>query len=89
MASAKKKQKAKGQETSSSEDSDEVSIHGMSPAKVNKVRWDIMRKKLQTTLERNKRTIRFSPEEQLEEEAAFKKHCLMLRTLYMRSKMCA
>ncbi len=75
MASVKKEQKAKGQDASSSDDSDEVSIHVMSPAEVTKVRWDSMRKELQTTLARNKRTICFDPEEeQLEGEAAFKKH---------------
>ncbi len=52
MASAKKKDEAKGQDASSSEDSDEVSIHVISPAEVNKVRWDRMRKELQTTLKR-------------------------------------
>ncbi len=84
MASAKKKQKAKGQDASSSNDYDEVSVHVMSPAEVTKVRLDSMRKELQTTLVCNKRTICFDPKEDNWRKRQLSKS--IARTLMLRNQ---
>ncbi len=52
-AAAKKNQKAKAQESSSLEESDDMSIHVMSPAEIQKVHWNDMRKELRAILQRH------------------------------------
>ena len=81
-AASNKKRKAKTQEAKapgspSSDSDDDMSVHVMSPAEAKKAQLDHVRKRLMATLERNKkkRQVTFSPEDQLEEEAAFKKQC--------------
>ena len=76
-----KKRKAKDQtgkssKESSSEDSDDASVHVMDAEEVKKARWEDLKRHFKATMDRHhKRQVTFNPDDQLEEEAAFKKTC--------------
>jgi len=79
-AAQEKKRKAKGQAAKSTKDSSEedsdVSVHVMDAEEVKQACWEDLKRHFRATMDRHhKRKVTFNPEDQLEEEAAFKKTC--------------